>query len=389
MSERNEILTLTQGFFMGGARNLHHGLITDLHQGEYDQEHSVLSIYQQVFREQTLQYMESDHGYQALRQAGIGVDSLGRLADVPYNEPYSEAELSLFVQRARKASAVLLLKEQPAGLLLQSGIEMPAIAALHRSDPEHQGQAFQDLKVAVATGRIALCTISAHSAKEAYVAAGLPEDKVVPILNGIDLKRFTYSEEGAQAVRQELGASMDAPVVAFAARYDAEMKDVPLFLRSARQFLQREPEAHIIMCGTGMLASKAELMADITAVFGGRQAPANVHLLGPRHDMPDVYSASDIVSSTSAFGETHHLCLQEAKGCGAIPVTTAVGDAARITAGGEGILTTREPAAIAEAWQYALKEQRQFRAAIALGRPALAKERMVAEYAAVIQQVLH
>ena len=53
------------------------------------------------------------------------------------------------------ADVVLSLKEQPLRLVNQAELPGPVIACLHRSDPQNQGPALEQLRTAVAAGRIA------------------------------------------------------------------------------------------------------------------------------------------------------------------------------------------------------------------------------------------
>lgn len=165
----------------------------------------------------------------------------------------------------------------------------------------------------------------------------------------MDLLRFRPNPARRLALRTALGIPVAAPVVVFAARYDA-MKNVPLFLRAARAWLEREPDGHVLMCGAGMTAANPGLDADIEAAFGAQRSPTDrVRLLGVRHDMESVYAGADVVALTSSWGEAAPLCLVEGMMCGAVPVATDVGDSAVIVAG-HGFVTPPDPAAIARAW---------------------------------------
>jgi glycosyltransferase involved in cell wall biosynthesis len=163
------------------------------------------------------------------------------------------------------------------------------------------------------------------------------------------------------------------------------MKDVPLFLRSARAYLDCEPDAHIIMCGAGMRADNAKLLSSLWSAFGGmHKSLPRIHLLGVRHDMEAIYAAADVVSLTSAYGETYPLVLLEGMACGAIPVSTDVGDA-RMMLEGCGIVTPRDPGQIAAAWQWAYQERDAF-ALHATERNRLGREAMIMAYADVIDR---
>lgn len=164
------------------------------------------------------------------------------------------------------------------------------------------------------------------------------------------------------------------------------MKNVPLFLRAAHEWLRREPAGHILMCGAGMTADdQPALSADIDAAFGQEREELadRLHLLGVRRDMETVYAGSDVVALTSSFGEAAPLCLIEGMMCGAVPVATDVGDSASIVAG-HGIITPPDPDAVASAWTEAVVGRAEFAKAHARSRERFSRTRMIASYAALI-----
>ncbi|MDN8549918.1 glycosyltransferase [Microbacterium sp. NM3R9] len=168
-----------------------------------------------------------------------------------------------------------------------------------------------------------------------------------------------------------------ASVVVYAARFD-EMKNPDLFFRAVAAHAEIAPDTHYIVCGAGMTTGNAGLQALLARV-----GDARVHALGIRDDMPAIYRAADVVALTSAYGEAAPLCLLEGAASGAVPVTTDVGDAARLIAG-FGIVTGRDPHEIATAWQRACAERGRFAPALRAARPGLGRDRMVREYGAVI-----
>lgn len=386
MSKPLHVLSLYLEFFAGGARILHSEVLGQLQQS-YRQRHRVLCIRRETYREHTVQKMEDDTCYRALVRAGIPVTTFGhRWNGVPGRIDFSDAELELYGQQARAADVVLSLKEQPIELVnAAAAVDRPVIVCLHRSDPENQGPAVQWLRGAVASGQVTACTVSASSARDAYVAAGLPATKLHVITNGIDMDRFCPSPERRRRIRQELHIPDDAPVVIFAARYDA-MKNVPLFLRAARLYLRRCSAAHVIMCGGGMAAGNDHLRQAAAEAFDdARDLTGRIHLLGIRADMEALHAASDIVSSTSRTGETYPLCLLEGMACGAVAVATEVGDTRAMLSGGRGILTPADGYAIARAWEEALARRAELRLRDA-DRARFDRRKMVDAYARVITE---
>ncbi|MEK8225894.1 glycosyltransferase [Oerskovia sp. M15] len=261
------------------------------------------------------------------------------------------------------------------------------IACLHRSDPEHQGAALSDLLTAVSTGRLVGAICCAESTRDAYRDAGVPETLLHVVPNGVDLARFRPLSARRRAARRgTLGVPSDATVVLFAARYD-RMKNVELFLRSARAFVERDGASHVLMCGAGMSTTNTELVDDALAVFADRpDLLPRLHLLGVRRDMETVYAAADVVALTSSFGEAAPLCLIEGAMCGAVPVTTDVGDSASIV-DGIGLVTSTDPMEISAAWVEAASRRDELGLALLRSRPRFSHTRMIAGYSTVIERI--
>jgi glycosyltransferase involved in cell wall biosynthesis len=365
------VLSLYEGFFSGGARILHTDVVAGLH--GRGQRHRVLSIDAEVFREATRQRMHEDVCHRKLVDAGVPVTALRESAGPA---SFSDAEIGAYLGVAADAHVLLTLKEQPLRLVNQAGSSgVPVITCLHRSDPENQ--ALDELRAAVRAGRIGALVCCAESARDAYRAAGIPAGLFEVIPNGVDLRRFRPDRRARLEVRAALRIPDDAPVVTLAARYDA-MKNVPLFLAAARIFLATTPDAHVVMCGAGMTSANPEL--------AWLSASNRLHLLGVRDDPPAVFAASDVVTLTSAFGEAAPLCLIEGLLCGAVPVSTDVGDCASIVAGC-GLLTEPDPEAVAAAWTEAFVRREEFAPALRAARPRFGRRRMIAAYASLIRRL--
>ncbi|MBL1080668.1 glycosyltransferase [Streptomyces actinomycinicus] len=383
------MLSVYEGFFSGGARIVHTDVVLGLAEG--GQSHQVLSIHGEVHREATRQRMEDDACYRSLTAGGVGVTSLGRTAGLVDGtvaaNVFSGPELAETARSMAGADVILSLKEQPLALLNQAGLpRRPVVVGLHRSDPENQGPALDELKAAIADGTVVACVCCAESTRAAYEAAGVPGEVLHVIPNGVDLLRFRPDPAARLAFRASLGIPAAAPVIVFAARY-ATMKNVPLLLRAARAWLAREPEGQVLMCGAGMNAGNPALWADIEIAFGAdRHLAERIRLLGVRRDMETVYAGSDVVALTSASGEAAPLCLIEGMMCGAVPVTTDVGDSAEIVRG-HGFVTPQDPEAVARAWTAAVAGRAGFAPALAASRERFSRTRMIAAYAALLDGV--
>ena len=378
---QTRVLSIYEGFFSGGARILHSDLIAGLH-GRRGQQHGLLSIHREMRREATVQPMRDDACYRRLLAGGLAVDTLGRGADD--RGPYTAGELARVAEMAGRADVLLTLKEQPLGLLNRADLGgRPVIACLHRSDPENQGEALDELRTAAATGRLAAAVCCAESARDAYAAAGIPGELLHVIPNGVDLRRFRPDRRAGAAVRAGLGIPAEAPVVVFAARYDG-MKNVPLLLAAARVLRTLRPDAHVLLCGAGMTVRNPALRLDLAQQ--GLTAGAGVHLLGICPKPEAIYAAADVVALTSSFGEAAPLCLIEGMLCGAVPVATDVGDCAAIVAG-HGLIAEPTPDAVAHAWLEALARRAHFQAAARHSRHRFGRARMISAYGSLIRHV--
>jgi glycosyltransferase involved in cell wall biosynthesis len=381
------VLSLYEGFFAGGARALHTTVIRELH-ASGGQVHSVLSIYREMYRERLHQVMTADSRYNALREAGVRIESLRRAVAGSDVSTFTDDEIETAARHAVSADVLLSLKEQPLRLVNQPGFpDRPLVVCLHRSDPEHQGPALAQLLAAVRANRVAAVVCCAESTRRAYQAAGVPRRLLTVISNGVDLARFQPVVHGSRGRhRRALRVPAHAAVVAFAARYDG-MKNVPLFLAAARDFLERRTDGYVVMCGAGMSRTNSELRADLRVAFGDRpDLRRRVRTLGVRDDMPAIYGAADVVALTSATGEAAPLCLIEGMMCGAIPVATDIGDCASIV-DGHGLIVSPDPAEISLAWEEAIARRTEWTPALERSRARFSHTRMAAAYAAVIEQV--
>ncbi|WP_295780421.1 glycosyltransferase [uncultured Microbacterium sp.] len=391
MTRPVRVLSLYEGFFAGGARILHSDVVAGL-AARGAQEHRVLSLTSAAHRDASTQFARDDTRYRRLRSAGVAIDTFDRIAaDRPVApEDFTPAELARAAHLIAESDVVLSLKEQPLSLIValqRAGMlpDRPLAACLHRSDPTHSGPALGWLVDAAASGAVTATIACAESTSSAYARAGVAARDAWVIDNGIDTRRFrpgTAAER--RRIRAGLGIPDEAPVVLLAARFDA-MKDPGLFLRAAARHARTAPGTHYLMCGSGMTPDNPALRA--LRADSGVGADVPIHALGLREDMPQLYRIADVVALTSAFGEASPLCLVEGAASGAVPVTTDVGDAARMVAG-FGLVTVRDEDAIARAWGDALSRRPAMRAAAIAARGRLDRRRMIDDYRAAISGLL-
>ncbi len=203
-----------------------------------------------------------------------------------------------------------------------------------------------------------------------HVAQGYPERKIAVIENGIDTERFCFDPAGRKRLRGEWKIGAGEMAIGLIARLDP-MKDHETFLRAAALLAKEREDVRFVCVGDGPASDRARLQSLATAL-GLRD---HVHWTGTRQDLPAVYSAIDIASSSS-FGEGFSNAITEAMSCARPCVVTDVGDSARIVSDTGRVVPPRDPAALANAWREVIALAPEVRAA--LGKRA--RQRVVEEF---------
>ena len=167
----------------------------------------------------------------------------------------------------------------------------------------------------------------------------------VYIPNGCDTAAFRFDEKSRRMLRAQWAISEQEVVIGLSARYDP-MKDHDNFLDAAALLAARGCEAIFVVVGPGADPVNQSLVDAIAR----RGLGDRVRLLGHRDDMARVYSAFDIATLTSAYGEGCPNVLIEAMACGLPCAATDCGDAAELLGPNGRIVQRRDPEALAAAW---------------------------------------
>lgn len=176
----------------------------------------------------------------------------------------------------------------------------------------------EKLLARIATHKIV--TISAQQLREIHEEVGVGSRKqfeVIPL--GIDLSGFRSDPESRSSMRRELGIDDGTLTIGFVGRL-TEIKNVPLLLAAASQYLENEtvPQTIFLIVGDG------NLREDIEAEAVAHGLGKSIRFLGNREDTERIYSALDIVALTS-LNEGTPLSLIEAMATGVPFVSTSVG----------------------------------------------------------------
>jgi glycosyltransferase involved in cell wall biosynthesis len=162
-----------------------------------------------------------------------------------------------------------------------------------------------------------------------HAKQGYRSDQMLVIHNGIDTSRYHPDAALGTRVRRELGLAPTDLVVAHVARVHP-MKDHATLVDVAR----RLPGVCVLAIGAGTEAL---------------EGPANLRRLGRRDDVAALLAASDVIASTSAYGEGFSNAVAEGMAVGLVPVATDVGDAREIIGDSGAVVPRRSGKELAAA----------------------------------------
>lgn len=169
-----------------------------------------------------------------------------------------------------------------------------------------------------------LIICNSRAGLEYAVANGFPRGKATVIPNGINSERFKFDTSARAHSRKAWDIAENEMLIGLVARLDP-MKDHPMFFRAAAILARSRSNIRFVCVGDGPELYKREL----------HQLAANLGLDekliwgGARDDMPAVFSALDILCSSS-YSEGFSNTIGEAMSCGVPCVVTNVGDSALI-----------------------------------------------------------
>jgi len=136
------------------------------------------------------------------------------------------------------------------------------------------------------------------------------KNKHITIHNGIDTNLFKPNNKLRLNFRKKYNIETNITVLLCVARYDP-MKDHDTLLKAFIKLKKTHPEIILILAGAGT--------ENIQKVEG-------IITLGSFNNINQVYAGSDIIISSSSFGEGFSNALGEGMASGLLPVATKVGD---------------------------------------------------------------
>lgn len=146
------------------------------------------------------------------------------------------------------------------------------------------------------TDRLAdITTINSNLAGEAVVRRGVvPDEKLKVIPNGLDITRFSWTQEARMQVRKELEIAETHFLWLAIGRLD-EQKNYPNLLSAFAQVVSRYPKTMLLVAGEGALRQTLDEMVSFVGL------EQYVHFLGVRTDIPNLLAAADAFVLASAW----------------------------------------------------------------------------------------
>jgi glycosyltransferase involved in cell wall biosynthesis len=192
---------------------------------------------------------------------------------------------------------------------------------------------------------------NADAGMEYVIGKGFPRRSMTVIPNGIDTERYSRNSDAGQAVRQEFGVAMQDKIIGIVARLDP-MKDHRTFLEAAGMMSKTRPDVRFLIVGYG--SNEYEQSLKKMALDQGLED--KIIWAGQRRDLPDIHSALDIATLTSAYGEGFPNTIGEAMSCEVPCVGTNVGDTAKVIGNTGYVTQIGDACAIVDSWSRILSE---------------------------------
>ena len=217
--------------------------------------------------------------------------------------------------------------------------------------------------------------------KQRLLKAGVREDKIHVIRNGIDLRPF---DNASPSLRNTLPEN--PPIVGLIGRLSVE-KGVDIFLHAAAHVLAELPSTKFVVVGEGPDRDKLESLIDSLKL---RQSVA---MLGRRDDMPSVYASLNIMVSASRQEGLPMAILEGMASSLSIIATPVGGVPAMVRDGQTGVMVPPEDAALLASAIVALlqdptRRERLGRAARKLIEDEFSADRMTADYLRVYEEAV-
>ncbi len=170
-----------------------------------------------------------------------------------------------------------------------------------------------------------LIIANSRAGRDYHLGRGYRPGRFLVIPNGVDTGRFRPRPRAGAALRRQWGVATGQRLLGLVGRLDP-MKDHATFLRAAARLREDFPDLGLVCVGPAP-APRLRPLQELAGRLGLRE---HLTWAGAQRDMSAVYSALDLLVSSSAFGEGFSNAVSEAMACATPAVVTRVGDSAAI-----------------------------------------------------------
>jgi L-malate glycosyltransferase len=164
--------------------------------------------------------------------------------------------------------------------------------------------------------------VNAEAVKKYLISEQISEQKINVIYNGLDLERLKPATQNRAEICDELGlpSGENIKFITLVANLRHEVKNQPMFLRTAQKIIKQFPNAHFVLAGEG------ELLSGLQTLASELQIVDNVHFIGLCRKVPELLSISFACILTS-FNEGFSNSILEYMSASKPVVATNVGGA--------------------------------------------------------------
>jgi glycosyltransferase involved in cell wall biosynthesis len=205
-------------------------------------------------------------------------------------------------------------------------------------------------RIECALSRFADLAISNSEAGKIQAIEDGYKAKIEVVPNGIDTNGFVFDGSAGRALRKQWRIPDDATVIGIVARHDP-MKGYETFLDAAAAYLSHNPNAYFLLVGDGDETYTEQLRRRAVSLNLGERAV----WIGSTADVTASYSAMNVFTSSSIYGEGFSNSIGEAMSCGLTCVVTDIGDSKRIVGPTGIVVPANSPHDLVHGWTRAVE----------------------------------
>jgi len=187
---------------------------------------------------------------------------------------------------------------------------------------------------------------NSFAGKDHAIKDGFTKKNIQVVHNGIETDRFKFNSVFRSAIRKQLGMQEDALVIGLVARHDP-MKGIGYFIQAAANFFSLYPNTYFFIIGSGPETYTSELKKKGDEY----QIADRILWINASANIEQYYSAMDIYTSSSIYGEGFSNAIGEAMSCNLPCVVTNVGDSSIIVGNSGIVVEPYDAQAIVEGWK--------------------------------------